>query len=99
MAVKTTRITVERDTIVVVRNAKADRGWCELCGAEVEVISLESDGLAAVLRANETERWIEAVKLHVLREPGRPSRVCLGSLLRCFEPQLGQRTNCEKEKL
>jgi len=48
-AVKTTRITVERDTIMVVRRARIELAWCPVCRTEVEVITLGRESLAEVL--------------------------------------------------
>lgn len=86
MAAKRTRITVERDTIMLVRHARAERAWCPICRDEVDVMALGSEALAELLAANEVQGWIAAGRLHVSREPNAPVRICLPSLLRCFEP-------------
>src|SRR5579863_4547660 len=98
MGVRSTRITVEQETIMVVRHAKAERSWCPLCGAEVDVITLGDEGLAEVLTAKETHGSIAAGKLHLLQEAEGTARICLSSFLRCFEPA-AQSKKFEKETL
>lgn len=85
MAVKRTTITVERDTIMVVRNARAEGIWCSLCGAQVDAIDLPGRGLAELLATNEAREWMASGALHVIHEADGPLRVCLASLLRCFQ--------------
>jgi hypothetical protein len=38
MLVKTARITVETDTVMIVRQARTAPGWCPVCRAEMDVI-------------------------------------------------------------
>jgi hypothetical protein len=45
IGVKTTRITIETETRVIVRRAQATLSWCPGCRAEVEVITLDRDSL------------------------------------------------------
>ena len=86
MAAKSTRITVEKDTIMLVRHARAEQAWCPICGSHVDVVTLAKEALAEFLASHDVQGWIAAGKLHVSREPNRPIRICLASLLRCFEP-------------
>ncbi len=86
MASKTTRITVEKDTIMLVRHARAEQAWCPICGNVVDVVALANEALAEFLASNDVQRWIGAGELHMSREPNGPVCICLASLLRCFEP-------------
>jgi hypothetical protein len=86
MAAKTTRITLEKDTIMLVRHARAEQAWCPICGNVVDVVALANDALSEFLASNDVRGWIAAGKLHMSREPNGPVRICLASLLRCFEP-------------
>lgn len=81
-----TRITVERDTIMLVRHARAERAWCPLCGDIVDVITLGDEALAEFMASNDVQGWMTAEKLHVSRQANGPIRICLASLFRCFEP-------------
>jgi hypothetical protein len=95
MRVRTTRITVERDTTMVIRRAGSERSWCALCATEVDVVSLYGEVLTEILAQGIAHGWIAAGQLHVIDRPSEPTRICLASLLRCFEPQL----NIPKETL
>lgn len=97
MRVRTTRITVEREMITIIRRSSAERSWCPVCAAEVDVVALDSNALAEVL-AESAARFVNAgAELHISQDPDRPARICLPSLLRCFEPQRTQTTNTPKE--
>ncbi len=87
MRMRTTRITVEREMVTIIRRSSAERSWCRLCAAEVDVVAVDSNALAEIL-AECTARFVNAeTELHVSQDHDRPVRICLPSLLRCFEPQ------------
>ena len=46
MVLRTTRITVETESLMVVRRAKAVVAWCPDCHAEVDVITLSQDSFS-----------------------------------------------------
>jgi hypothetical protein len=81
-----TRITVERDTIMLVRHARAEQAWCPLCDNVVDVVILANEALAEFIASNDVQGWITTEKLHVSCQANGPVRICLASLLRCFEP-------------
>lgn len=95
MSVRTTRITLERDTVMVVRRTSAERFWCPLCAAEVDAVALDGNALAEILTEAAAHGPIADRELHVIDRLGEPTRVCLPSLLRRFETQL----NIAKETL
>lgn len=82
---RTIRITVEIDTVMVVRRATTASAWCPDCQAEVDTIRLGGEGLVAPGAAEQVQRWLETGKLHHWQPPGEPERICLSSLMRCFE--------------
>lgn len=85
MALKAVRIVIDRETIMVVGRAGTDLVWCPGCCAEVEVIVLASESLAKLFAACTTTECMSAENLHLSHEPNGAVRVCLPSLLRCFE--------------
>lgn len=87
MRVRTTRITLEHDTLTIIRRAGAERSWCPLCAAEVDVVTIDSTALAEAFPESAAESSIAIGDLHALQDPGEPARLCLPSLLRCFERQ------------
>ena len=82
---RTTRITVEIETRMVIRNAKAVRDWCPRCDAEVMIISLTDDSLLEPETADQVQRWLSTGELHFSQFAARPAQICVPSLLRCFK--------------
>jgi hypothetical protein len=80
---KTTRITVETDTFLVVREAKAALAWCPDCGAEVDVITVTRDSTSDPATAVEVERWLQTSNLHLSCPAEGAVQICVTSLLRC----------------
>jgi hypothetical protein len=88
---KTTRITIETETLLVIRRAKAVLAWCPGCCAEVEVITLDSDNLAEPVMAAQIQQWLGTGKLHFGGAANGPAQICLTSLFQCFELEEVQR--------
>ncbi len=91
MVLKTTRITVETDTLMVIRRAKAIPAWCPDCRAEVDAIALGSDSLAEAATAAQLQEWLDTGKLHFWQPTDGPAQVCVPSLLQSIESE-GVRT-------
>ncbi len=89
MTAKTTRITIECQTLLVIRRAKAVLAWCPGCDAEVEVIALDS--LAEPVTAAQIQEWHGSGKLHFWQTANGPTQICLTSLFRCFELEQAQK--------
>ena len=81
MTLRTTRITMETSTFLVVRGAKATVAWCPRCAAKVDVLTLTAvdEDLSVQL-----ERWVGADKLHLWHSPEGVIQVCVESLLHSF---------------
>jgi hypothetical protein len=83
-AKKTTRITIESERVSITRwSGSLPRNWCQSCGAEVEMLSLEqASGLTQVL-----PRGIladsEARGVHATEASDGSMQICLPSLLKC----------------
>lgn len=71
---------------MLVRHARAEQAWCPHCGGVVDAVTLANEALAEFLASNDVQRWITTEKLHVSRQVNGTVRICLASLLRCFEP-------------
>jgi hypothetical protein len=85
MVAKTARITVETDTVIIVRQARTAPGWCPVCRAEVDVITLDSASVAEPGSGARLQDWLNTGKLHFWQSPNGPAQICLPSLLHCFE--------------
>ena len=88
---KTTRITVETETLLVIRGAKAFLAWCPSCRAEVDVIALGNDSLAGSITAAQIQEWLGTSGLHFWQTANGPAQICLPSLFQCFELEEVQR--------
>jgi hypothetical protein len=95
---RTTRITVETETLLVIRRAKSDLAWCPECRAEVDAITLDNDSLAEPVTAAQIQEWLGISKLHFWRPANGPSQICLPSLFRCLELDNVQRFCRSNEK-
>jgi hypothetical protein len=82
---KTTRITVETETQLVIRRAKAISAWCPGCRAEVDVIALDNDSLAGSITAAQIQELLGTDKLHFWQTANGSTQICLISLFRCLE--------------
>ncbi len=84
MAFKTTRITVETDTLVIVRRAKAAVSWCPGCRDVVDVVTLDADSLVEQGTAAQIRQWQATGKLHLSDLGNGSAQICVNSLLQCF---------------
>lgn len=87
---KTTRITVETETMTIVRRARVVLAWCPDCRAEVEVIRLESDNPEEPTTAAQLQESLGTGKPHLWQPAIGPAQICVTSLLHCFETADGQ---------
>ncbi|WP_433983879.1 hypothetical protein RBB78_24735 [Tunturiibacter empetritectus] len=75
---KRTRITIETDSLLVLRGRKSLRAWCPQCGAEAEVIPLSDLDLASDL----VQAWMESPHLHYTKTATGDAFICLNSMLK-----------------
>jgi hypothetical protein len=80
MAKKTT-ITIETDSLLILRGRSSRRAWCPLCAAEGEVIALEEVGVISNLSQSALEEWLDSEELHLSQSADDSSLLCLKSLL------------------
>ncbi len=71
---KQTRITIETNSVLVLKGRSSTRGWCSRCGCEQELITVETTG------ANSMDEVLSPSSLHLLEGNGG-ALVCLKSLL------------------
>ena len=74
MAVRTTKITIETEGLLVIRHARTVVDWCPGCQAEVDVVLLGED-TAQLLSGLPTGT------LHIWSPPEGPALICLRSLV------------------
>lgn len=96
MVAKTTRITIETESLVVVRRGKTIVAWCPVCCAEAEAMTLEDNSFGQDIPSTLLRDWLASGKLHLWSSDGGPARICLTSLLRCFESEDALRLSTPK---
>jgi hypothetical protein len=84
VAVKTTRITVETEALIIVRRAKVSFARCPECRSEVETIALDNDSFAEPATVVQVQEWLAAGRLHRWQTADGQTRICVRSLLHCF---------------
>jgi len=85
MVVKTTRITIETESLLVVHKGRTFVAWCASCGAQTEAMTLEGDSLCSEIPSPLLRDWLAAGKLHSWSTEDGQAFICLASLLRCFQ--------------
>lgn len=84
---KRTTITIETDSLLVLRGRSSLRAWCSRCATEVEVIAMEDAGVIsnleqpALLEQSALEEWLNSEELHHLQATDDSALTCLNSLL------------------
>ena len=78
---KQTKITIETDSLLILRGRNSNRGWCPQCAAEAEMIALENVGVISNLDQTAVEGWLNSGKLHRSKSASGSTLICLNSLL------------------
>jgi hypothetical protein len=78
---KMTKITIESDSLLILRGQSSTRAWCPQCGADVEMIALENVGVISNLDRTALEAWLNSGALHRSKADDGSALVCLNSLL------------------
>ena len=78
---KRTRITIETDSLLILRGRKSLRAWCPQCDAAAEMIPLKDAGAVSTLSAAEVKAWLESAGLHRITTAQGVVMICLNSLL------------------
>jgi hypothetical protein len=78
---KQTKITIETESLLILRGRNARRAWCPQCAAEAEVIALEEVGVISNLDRSAFEQWVNSPGLHRSETPTGSTLICLNSLL------------------
>ncbi|HTT20349.1 MAG TPA: hypothetical protein VMG82_15475 [Candidatus Sulfotelmatobacter sp.] len=79
---KQTKITIETNSLVVMRGAVSLRRWCPQCAAEGEVIPFDGIGVISNLTPSEVQAWLESEVIHHSQAPDGTRLICLNSLLK-----------------
>jgi hypothetical protein len=78
---KQTKITIETDSLLILRSRNSRREWCPLCAADGEMIALENAGVISNLERPALEEWLNSGNLHRSQAADGSVLICLNSLL------------------
>jgi hypothetical protein len=78
---KRTRITIETDSLLILRSRSSRRAWCPRCVTEADMIALDEVGVISNLQRQALEEWLNSEELHRSRAPDGSTLICLNSLL------------------
>ena len=76
---KRTTITVETESLVILRSRGAQRAWCAKCGAETEMIAPDLPFTSPIL--GDVRQLLESGQLHRIEAANGVALPCLNSLL------------------
>ena len=79
---KQTKITIETDSLLVMRGTISPRCWCPECGADSELIPFDGIAVISNLTPSEVQAWLECEAIHHSQTPDGTRLICLNSLLR-----------------
>lgn len=79
---KQTKITIETESLLILRGRAPLRAWCQQCGQETEMIPFDSVGVISNLPQPEVEAWIQSDDLHRAQTSDGGTLICLNSLLK-----------------
>lgn len=93
---KQTKITLESDSLLIVRDRNCTCSWCPLCRAEAEMVSIESIGVITNLDRPALEEWLNSDLLHRSQSANGSEQICLNSLLaRVLKTKMNQPPQAE----
>ena len=75
-------ITIETDSLLVLRGGRSLRAWCPRCGSESEMIPLNKVGMISNFSPREVEAWLQSEDLHHSTAADGGHLVCLNSMLK-----------------
>lgn len=87
MITRTTKITIETGSMLVVRQSRTVVTWCPHCRAEVEVMESDDTSITQLLGG------LRAGLVHIWRPIGSSTQICLPSLLQLSQASEVQQIN------
>jgi len=78
---KQTTITIETESLLILRGRNSTRAWCPRCAAEGEMIALENTDVISNLAKAALEEWLNSEELHRVQATDGSALICLNSLL------------------
>ena len=88
---KQTHITIETDSLLILKGGVSLRAWCGHCGAEADFIPIAGVGIVSNLAAPEIRAWMESEDLHEAVAADGSPLICFNSLLKLLPHNQTQR--------
>ncbi len=82
---KQTKITIETDSLLILRGRSSVLARCPLCRADAEMIDLAKVGVISNLDLPALEEWLNSPDLHRSSVQESSTLVCLKALLSCLQ--------------
>ena len=77
---KRTEITIETETLLVVRSSEARPEWCSRCGQVVAALTVDAAARAVAVRSRAIFRWVEEGLVHYGETPQGLLWICPASI-------------------
>jgi len=79
---KRTEITIETERVVVIRRRRrvSARAWCQSCGGQVLMVTVDEAAQLACVSVRTLYRWVENEKLHFTEIADGELLICLNSI-------------------
>ncbi len=78
---RTMTITIETNSLMVLRGGGTMRAWCPRCAAEAEMVSLQNFGVVSNLDRPAIEEWLNSGQVHRTEAADGSATACLNTLL------------------
>lgn len=78
---KHSKITVETDSLLILKARSSPRTWCPLCKSEAEMIAIENTAIISNLEKAALREWLNSGELHSVQAVDGSTLICLNSLL------------------
>lgn len=78
---KRTEIAIETERVVVIRRRRSlVQAWCQLCGRQVVMVTVDEAARIAFVSERTIYRWVENEKLHFAETADGGLLICLNSI-------------------
>lgn len=77
-----TTVTIESESLLILRGRTRLLAWCPQCGAKEEMIALDDVGVISNLPIAEVQAWMESEDLHHTAGADGAPMICLNSMLK-----------------
>jgi hypothetical protein len=80
---KQTKITIQSESLLILRGRSSARAWCPHCAAESQMIAIDNAGMISNLERPALGEWLNSGELHQSKSADGSTLICLNSLLAC----------------